>query len=139
MSEQSDWGEDNRKHLDFVQSAITRMSSSSAAVKSWGLTIVGATYGFAASQDEPSVAFLGLVLVGFLVMLDTRYLREEKLFRKLFEAARKMEVEVYSMNKSLYTGDKDCRLGSVVASWSVAGFWGPLALVGVFWAVIAGW
>lgn len=107
------------------------MSSSSAAAKGWGLTVVAATYGFSTAQEEPSVGVLGIALVMFFAILDARYLREERLFRGVYDAARRMEIEVYSMDKSMFDHLPNCQRWTVIASWSVAGFWGPLALVGV--------
>lgn len=121
--------EDQRKHLDFIQAVVARLANSSSAAKGWGLTVATATFGFSATRAEPFVAGLGIVVVAVFAVLDSYYLREERLFRFLYEAARKGEVEVYSMNKNAYA---DCvTRGQVICSWSVLGFYLPLALAGV--------
>ena len=129
--------EDQRKHLDFIQAVIARLASSSAAAKGWGLTVATAAFGFSATKAAPVVAGLGVVVVIFFGILDSYYLREERLFRYLYDDARKGNVEVYSMNKNDYSSR--CKRGSVIRSWSLLGFYGPLLLVGLgmmVWAIL---
>lgn len=121
--------EDQRMHLDFIQAVIARLASSSSATKGWGLTVATAAFGFSATKAVPVVAGLGLVVVIFFGILDSYYLREERLFRYLYDDARRGLVEVYSMNKNDYA-DR-CTRRSVYRSWSVFGFYGPLLLVGL--------
>jgi hypothetical protein len=120
--------EDQRKHLDFIQAVIARLASSATAAKGWGLTVATAAFGFSTTRAAPAVAALGLVVVIFFGTLDSYYLREERLFRYLYDA-RQGNIEVYSMNKNDYSVKCDRR--SVVRSWSVLGFYGPLLLVGL--------
>lgn len=129
--------EDQRKHLDFIQAVIARLASSSASAKGWGLTVATAAFGFSATKAVPAVAGLGLVVVIFFGILDSYYLREERLFRYLYDDARKGNVEVYSMNKNDYSSR--CKRRSVIRSWSLLGFYGPLLLVGLgilVWAIL---
>jgi hypothetical protein len=121
--------EDQRKHLDFIQAVIARLASSSRAAKGWGLTVATAAFGFSATKAVPVLAGLGLMVVIFFGILDSYYLREERLFRYLYDDARQGNVEVYSMNKNDYS--INCKRRSVIRSWSVLGFYGPLLLVGL--------
>jgi len=130
--------EDQRKHLDFIQAVIARLASSSAAVKGWGLTVATFVFGFAATQAVPAVAGLGMLVVTAFGLLDSYYLREERLFRCLYNAARKGQVEVYSMQKDEYAAK--CNRREVVCSWSVIGFYVPLVIVGgvtLVWAALS--
>lgn len=129
--------EDQRKHLEFVQAIIARLASSSTAAKGWALTVATAAFGFSATEAVPEVAGLGLVIVAFFAVLDSYYLREERLFRALFDDARRGSVELYSMDRSGYASV--CKRRSVIRSWSVLGFYGPLLLVGIaalIWSVL---
>jgi hypothetical protein len=129
--------DDQRKHLDFIQAAIARMFSSSSASKSWGFTMAMVAFGFSTTRATPFVAVLGLIAVCFFGLLDSYYLREERLFRKLYDDARKGAVEVYSMNRNTYL--PQCPRRTVILSWSIIGFYGPLALVGALaltWSLI---
>jgi hypothetical protein len=129
--------EDQRKHLEFIQAVISRLASSSTATKGWGLTVATAAFGFSATKAVPVVAGLGLVVVIFFGILDSYYLREERLFRYLYDDARRGKVGVYSMNKNEYSSK--CKRRSVIRSWSVLGFYGPLLLVGLgalMWSIL---
>lgn len=130
--------DDQRKHLDFIQAVVARLSSSSSAIKGWGLTVVTATFGFAAAKTVPAVAVLGIVVLGFFAWLDSYYLWEERKFRRLYDDARRGRVEVYSMNKDAYAAS--CPQLAVIKSRAIVGFYGPLLVVGVLaalWSVIA--
>ena len=81
--------ENQRKHLDFIQAVVARLASSSSAIKGWGLTVVTATFGFAAAKTVPAVAVLGMVVLVFFAWLDSYYLWEERKFRRLYDDARK--------------------------------------------------
>lgn len=128
--------EERRQHLDFIQSAISRMSSGSAVSKGWALTIAIAAYGYAGTKPSALVALLGMFAVLLFASVDSRYLREEKKYRLLFDAAREGRVAVYEMNATRYCGtlsQAECKpvsWGSVVWSWSVRDYYGVTLLVG---------
>lgn len=92
--------EDRRKHLDFIQATITRMSAASHTTKSWMLPVVTATYGYALTQSARSVALLGIAAVALFAYLDANYLRQEKRFRRLYKAVAEgsNEIAVFSLN-----------------------------------------
>lgn len=135
--ESSTTPEERRQHLDFIQSAIARMSSASAIAKGWALTIATATFGYAGTQSSTVVALLGMFAVVLFAVVDARYLREERKYRMLFDAARSGMVDVYEMNATRYcdslTRDECASLswGKVVWSWSVRDYYGIMLLVGV--------
>lgn len=128
MPERDHLTDDQRKHLEFVQAVISRLFTSSATAKSWGFTVATTAFGFSVTREAPFIGALGLVAVFFFGLLDSFYLREERLFRKLYDDARKGRIEVYSMDKNAYRNQ--CTWPGTVRSWSVVGFYGPMALVG---------
>jgi hypothetical protein len=128
--------EDQRKHLEFIQAVVARLASSSAATKGWGLAVATAAFGFSAAKAAPFVAGLGLVVVCVFAVLDSYYLREERLFRFLYDDARQGGVEVYSMDKDAY--GHQCTRREVMSSWSVLSFYLPLVVAGagaLLWAL----
>jgi hypothetical protein len=135
MTEREHLTDDQRKHLDFIQTVIARLSTTSSTAKGWGLTVAMAAYGYSATTAVPFVSMLGLIAVCLFGVLDFYYLREERLFRELYNDARRGFIDVYSMDKNVYKNR--CPRRAVIHSWSVAGFYGPLTLVGalgLFWA-----
>lgn len=78
--------EDRRKHLDFIQAVVTRMSAASSTTKGWLLPVVTATYGYAVVNREMSVALLGIAAVLLFAVIDANYLNQERAFRRLYDA-----------------------------------------------------
>ena len=92
-------GEDKRKHLDFIQAIVTRMSAASTSAKSWLLPVVTATYGYGMTQNAWSVIMLGLGAVVLFMFLDAHYLGQEKAYRALYDAvARDKGIPVFSLD-----------------------------------------
>lgn len=121
--------EDRRKHLEFIQAVIARLSTSSATAKGWSLTLAGAAFGFSAVNDKWYLALLGCVVLLAFSVMDAYYLHSERLFRDLYEDARLGNTPVYSMNPHAY--DQAHRRRDTYRTWSVLGFYGPLLLAGV--------
>lgn len=150
--------DDRRKHLDFIQATITRMSAASTTTKSWMLPVVSATYGYALVQKATSVAVLGIAAVVLFAYLDANYLRQEKRFRRLYKAVAQGsdEIAVFSLNPddvSPHQHDKSAeewaawmprwinRLlpgPTVWASWSVGPFYLALCVAGAVVAIRTG-
>ena len=144
-------GEDRRKHLDFIQATITRMSSASTTTKSWMLPVVTATYGYALTKNADSVAALGIGAVVLFAYLDANYLRAERRFRCLYEAviAGADGIALFSLNPFDATQDGAGRFSDdwparmpkwinaaipgpkIWKSWAVGPFYGVLVAVGV--------
>jgi hypothetical protein len=133
--------EDRRKHLELIQGAVDRMAGSSASAKSWLLPVVTAAFGFSLVQREVFVGLLGLGSVLLFAFLDAQYLRQERAFRALYRDAAIGRIPVFEINPSRYYNgpnhDEDdhrsenCRWNKVIWSWSLAGFYGPMILVGL--------
>lgn len=141
--------DDRRKHLEFIQAAVSRMAGGSALAKSWLLPVVTATYGYALANRLSSIAFLGVAAVLLFATLDAQYLRQERAFRALYRAASEGRVTTYEMANSSYynkpNGDEEdkrsenCGWDKVVFSWSLAGFYGPVVLFGLGVAAWTKW
>jgi hypothetical protein len=99
------------KHLELVQAVITRLGQNSFAVRGWSVTLVSVLFALIASKDAPPPAAL-IALVPTVVFwgLDAYYLRQERLFRKLYGAVAKdvaggtSTVPVFAMDPSPYLG-----------------------------------
>ena len=142
--------EQTYEHLQLIQPVITRMSAASASAKGWLLPVIAATYGYAITAYNPWVALLGLGAVLLFLYLDANYLREEKRYRRLYDAvARGDDVPLFTLTPSdapplpgerchaeWQSGRQDVisRIippWGVLKSWSIAPFYIPLALVGL--------
>jgi histidine triad (HIT) family protein len=148
--------EDRRKHLDFIQATISRMSAASTTTKSWMFPVITAIYGFALVQGARQVACLGVGAVLLFAYLDANYLRQEKRFRRLYKAVAEgsNNIAVFSLNPDDVTpsgGQSTEEWGSwmprlvnrlipgpsVWTSWAIGPFYLALVTVGVLLAVAA--
>lgn len=143
--------EDRRKHLDFIQAVVTRMSAASSNAKAWFLPVVTASYGYAMTQRADSIALLGVCATLLFAYLDSHYLRQEKRFRCLYNAVAsgKYEIETFSLHPNALPaevaasdrGDWPAPIPQAIGrifpgpqvwlSWSIGMFYFPVAILGV--------
>ncbi|WP_216642286.1 hypothetical protein [Micromonospora sp. WMMA2032] len=147
--------DDRRKHLDYIQAVVTRMSAASSAAKGWLLPVVTATYGYSLTKKVTSVALLGVGAVLLFGFLDANYLRQEKAYRRLYDAVarRTHEIPLFSLDPS-HADDPAPPAATLLQkvwlrvhrwfpnrtvwlSWSVAPFYGALVIVGCLIATLA--
>ncbi|MFF3703857.1 hypothetical protein [Pseudomonas qingdaonensis] len=87
-------------HLGFIQNVIARMGGNSFLVKGWTVALVAAILALSSSSINSGfvlIAFLPIIVFGWL---DSYYLKQEKLFRELYNAvvADEPRVARYSMD-----------------------------------------
>jgi hypothetical protein len=70
------------KELTLIQDIIKRMASNSFLVKGWAITLIVATLLFKGSRIQILIAFIPLIAFW---ILDAYYLRQERLYRKLYD------------------------------------------------------
>jgi hypothetical protein len=102
-----DFEEHEIKHLELVQSVISRMAQNSFQLKGWSVTVATATVALAAKESSPGLATLALFPAASFWGLDAYYLRQERLYRKLYEAIADplKTVRPFSMTTEDYTGE----------------------------------
>lgn len=91
---------DRVKHLEFIQATIARLGNDSFLVKGWALTLAAGFLALSASQRSWVVAGVGVVPLLCFWFLDGHFVRQERLYRRLYNAARRpgSTVEVLSMD-----------------------------------------
>ncbi|MBZ2084737.1 hypothetical protein GOM48_03435 [Streptococcus oralis] len=76
--------ETKSKHIDLVQSIITRMAQNSFVIKGWMITIVVGLFLFLQKDNLQNNFLIYLFpIIGFW-LLDSYYLWQERLYRKLY-------------------------------------------------------
>lgn len=79
---------DRIEHLKMIQAVISRMAQNSFLIKGWTVTLIAALFALAAADSNPAMVVIALVpAVGFW-LLDAYFLRQERLFRSLYDAVR---------------------------------------------------
>jgi len=114
---------DNKlKHLEFAQGVINRMANNSFLLKGWSVTLVAAIFALATKDGNPGlvpVAYLPAIVFWFL---DAYYLRQEELYRKLYDAVRMKKPE-----------DIDFSLDASVFHNEVANYWAVMFSTTLRW------
>ena len=76
------------KHLEFIQAVIKRMAGNSFQIKAWAVVLVSALLGFGVQQESAGFAVIAVFPAVVFWTLDAFYLRQERLFRELYDAVR---------------------------------------------------
>jgi hypothetical protein len=124
-----------KEHLEMIQAVITRMGSNSFAVKTWSVGLVAALLAFAAEKDAtPWRILVAFVPIGVFWYLDAFYLRQERLFRRLYDAIRLDEESArqggaFSMSTKPYETDPYNKLSAAFWSTTVRTLYVALALI----------
>lgn len=131
---------ENVKHLEFVQAIVARLANNSFFIKGWALTIGAASFGFAVNRVDWRVAAMGaFVVLGFWV-LDSYYLRQERLFRHLYNHVRRnvaTEVnERFSMNLLGFASFKTVKRTRVFFSATLSVYYGVIIISGATLAIV---
>lgn len=99
--------ENKLKHLEFIQNIISRMASNSFLLKGWAITIVSAL--IAISIDKNNCNYFIVVYFPLIVfwLLDTYYLKQERLFRHLYNEVRKKDENEIDFSMPVKNGDEN--------------------------------
>jgi len=112
-------------HLKMLQTTIDRMANTSAAMKRYALVIAAAVLALAGAAKLATIPFLAAALMLAFWGLDAQYLRQERWFRRLYDAARREELDLFVM-----TPDKETRAAdgwiAALASWATVGLYLPV-------------
>jgi len=125
------------RHLEMIQGVVTRLAQNSFAYKGWAITLVTGILALAAARDVTrGFAFVALIPAAAFWGLDGYYLRQERLFRRLYDVLRSMPTEDwqslrFSMDTHPHAGEEEGWLG-VCMSRTLVGLYLPMI------AVIAG-
>lgn len=89
--------------MDYIQSAISRMASNSFYLKGWNVTVIAAIVALSFKESDWKIYACALVLNVVFWFLDAYYLKQEKLFRELYDKVSKISDDNlvdFSMNTS---------------------------------------
>jgi hypothetical protein len=123
------------KHLELIQAVVTRLANGSFLIKGWTMTVAGIVFGLAANNWSWKVAATGMIPITGFWLLDSYYLRQERLFRKLYDGVRRSDpsIEPFSMNIAPY--HQQVPWGKVIRSHTMVNFYGTLFLLASAFAI----
>ncbi len=124
------------KHLEMIQGVINRMASNSFLLKGWAVTLVSAMFALSQSQKDIQI-FILMALIPTVIfwILDAFYLRQERLFRFLYDDVRKLEtITDFSMDTSKHQDKPSVKYHKVLISTTLLQFYGSMILmIGLVW------
>ena len=117
------------KHLDLIQGVINRMASNSFSLKNWTVVIVSALFALAARYSDYNFVIIAFFPLSGFWLLDGYFLRQERLYRKLYDRVRKLaETDIdFSMNTADFVSEVDSWF-SVCFSKTLFIFYGFISL-----------
>ena len=121
---------DRIEHLKLIQNIITRMAGNSAQMKTWAVSLVTAVFVLSGVTDTSHwlMGLGGAIAVVSLGIMDARYLRIERCYRKLYEAVVNDDgVRPFDLNHSPYVSQV-APVWRTVMSWSVSSYYGALLI-----------
>lgn len=90
--------DDKNKHLEFAQGVINRMGQNSFLIKGWTVTLVSALFALAAKDSNQNFVIVAYFPTVAFWLLDSYYLYQERLFRKVYDHVRKATAVDFSLN-----------------------------------------
>lgn len=103
------------KHLEFIQSTITRMNQNSFQIKGWMITLVSALLALYASSEKVAYILIAIVPVIVFWLLDAYYLQQERRFRGVYNDVAglspddsRINVREFEMPIQKYQCEKYC-------------------------------
>jgi len=85
--------ESKRKHLEFVQGVVNRLSTNSFLLKGWSVGLVSALFALASMNSNRAFLILTYLPVIMFWGLDGYCLWQERLYRRLFDIIRQRPEE----------------------------------------------
>ena len=129
------------EHLKLVQGIVNRIGRNSFAIKSAAATAVAVLVAFTASTDSPVAALAGLAVLP-LWLLDARFLKQERDFRRVYDNIRRGPPsefgadDYFAMDVSTEV-ERGESMWQVAASLSLSLFYAPLLMLIAVSAVVA--
>jgi len=107
--------EEKLKHLEFIQSVISRMSANSFFLKGWGVTLVAALFVLATKDTSRKYVVVAFLPALTFWIVDAYFLSQERLFRALYNKVRAQRNEDinFSMDVTEFHGEENGWLRSL--------------------------
>lgn len=123
------------KHLEMIQSIISRMSGNLFLLKGWAITLIVALFTFITKESDNIYILFSFCILFIFWILDGFFLSIEKCFRELYkEVCSKKEDEInFLMNYKKYQKGKNTWFRTIFSK-TLFIFYGSLlfAIIAIF-------
>ena len=120
-----DNGEKVIKHLEMTQAVINRLGSNSFLLKGWSMTVIVTTMVLIARYDMQNPCIVLAVMfpvLGFWI-LDGYFLRQERLFRQVYDEVRGQSNTDFRMDVMKHVNKPQCSWLSAMFSVTLVIFY----------------
>jgi hypothetical protein len=95
---------EKKAHLEMIQGVVNRLSQNSFLLKGWSVVLVAAVISIAIKEKSTVLLVISFFPVVIFWGLDGYFLRQERLFRKLYDHVRTLQNDQidYSMDISQF-------------------------------------
>ena len=97
------------KYLELIQAVITRMANNSFLLKGWNVSLVTAIIALTSASSIRWFVLLAILPALMFWGLDAYFLQHERMYRKLYNHARQLEVDKvdFNLNAEMYRAHVD--------------------------------
>ncbi len=123
------------KEIDIVQDIIRRMAYNSFIIKGWAITLIVITLLLRGTKFQVFIAFIPLFVFWFL---DAYFLRQERMYRKLYEwlIKNRLETDEYLLDMNAYRFQAEVpSLFKTMFSLTLGWFYGSIGILVIIYAV----
>ena len=116
-------------HLEIIQGVVNRLSHNSFLLKGWTVILISAMFALAAKDAQPLFIYLAYFPAMAFWYLDGYFLRQERLFRNLYDYVRKLDDDAidFSMDTSKVKEEMDSWF-SITLSKTLLAFHGVILI-----------
>ena len=116
-------------HLEMIQGVVNRLSHNSFLLKGWSVILVSAMFALAAKDADLLFVYLAYFPAIAFWLLDGYFLKQERLFRKLYDHVRKLPEEKIDFSMDVSTISAEVAIWvSVTLSKTLTAFHGVIVI-----------
>ena len=116
------------KHLEFIQGVVNRLAANSFQLKGWSVVLVSAIFFFLGRGGPIELVAIALIPVLFFWGLDGYFLRQERLFRDLYDHVRGLKDDKIDFSMDISSFRENRTWKGAALSRTLVVFYGALAL-----------
>lgn len=123
--------ENKRKHLEFLQAAISRMAGNLFLLKGWTITLIAALFALSAKDANRAYVLVAYFPAIVFWILDGYFLSQERRFRALYNHVRNLPDEQidFSMDTSPFQHEVGNTWAGAMMSKTLLIYYGALVAI----------
>lgn len=121
--------EEKLKHLEFIQTSISRVAGNTFLLKGWSITLIAALFVLSAKDSDKIYIFLAYYPILVFWALDGYFLAVERRFRALYDRVRIMPAEEIDFSMDTRDFASDYTWWNAIFSLTLIIYYGALVVL----------